>query len=397
MIESREELGRKLVEEYEAHKADESYKESLLYRYFREREERRAEGKLQSKESAREFLADKGEEKEYYLRLRVAYLAAGDEYQYITRDEYQEVRDALVDQLLRQKKMSAKTKKSLPGASQEELEDRLLKKQAADFVDNEKRERSSKKESDDVKLLRFFEQNSGQGNIPARDAGRPEAQEGRKLDEAFIKKCEKICRLLRDDMLEKEQTRVILPLYVEESTGAGIYLMGRDNIPETKIPRAHSKFPCYPCVVWYEECARERKIKWGSTSINRIPMDDRRMIFYLSVKGFFRVEEAVGYLMGLKENGSLKKGYRMDNAAMRFDVPPEELDTEFSSFFYAENSRQILSKKNLSKEEREILEREDREEEALRRREKSAGKEPEDGMTSRRGDRFRYGIGRKNG
>lgn len=46
MIESREELGRKLVEEYETHKADESYKESLLYRYFREREERRAEGKL---------------------------------------------------------------------------------------------------------------------------------------------------------------------------------------------------------------------------------------------------------------------------------------------------------------------------------------------------------------
>ena len=102
-------------------------------------------------------------------------------------------------------------------------------------------------------------------------------------------------------------------------------------------------------------------------------------------------------MMGLKENGSLKKGYRMDNAAMRYDVPPEELDTEFSSFFYAENSPQILSKENLSKEEREILEREDREEEARRRREKRAGKEPEDGMTSRRGDRFRYGIGRKNG
>ena len=116
MIESREELGRKLVEEYETHKADESYKESLLYRYFREREERRAEGKLQSKKSTRDFLADREEEKEYYLRLRVAYLAMGDEYQYITRDEYQEVRDALVDQLLKQKKMSAKTKASLPGA-----------------------------------------------------------------------------------------------------------------------------------------------------------------------------------------------------------------------------------------------------------------------------------------
>ena len=65
MIESREELGRKLVEEYETHKADESYKESLLYRYFREREERRAEGKLQSKKSTRDFLADREEEKEY--------------------------------------------------------------------------------------------------------------------------------------------------------------------------------------------------------------------------------------------------------------------------------------------------------------------------------------------
>ena len=178
MIESREELGRKLVEEYETHKADESYKESLLYRYFREREERRAEGKLQSEKSTRDFLADREEEKEYYLRLRVAYLAMGDEYQYITRDEYQEVRDALVDQLLKQKKMSAKTKASLPGASQEELEDRLLKKQAADFAGNEKRERSSKKESDDVKLLRFFERNSGQGDIPARDADMPGAQAG---------------------------------------------------------------------------------------------------------------------------------------------------------------------------------------------------------------------------
>lgn len=371
MIESREELGRKLVEEYETHKADESYRESLLYRYFKEREERRAEGKLQSEKSARDFLADKEEEKEYYLRLRVAYLAMGDEYRYITREEYQAARDALVDQLLKQKKMSAKTKASLPGESQEELEDRLLKKQAADFVYNEKRERSSKKESDDVKLLRFFEQNSGQGDIPARVAGMQEVQEGRKPDQALIKKCEKICRLLRDDMQKKEQTRAILPLFVEESTGAGLYLMGRDNIPETEIPKAHSGFPCYPCVVCYEECARERKIKWGSARIKGIPMDDRRMIFYMSVKGFFRVEEAVEYLKSLEENGSLKNGYRMDNAAMEYDVPPEELETEFSSFFYAEKSPQVLRKENLSEDEREIIEREDQEEEAIRRREKA--------------------------
>ncbi len=377
MIESREELGRKLVEEYETHKADESYKESLLYRYFREREERRAEGKLQSEKSTRDFLADREEEKEYYLRLRVAYLAMGDEYQYITRDEYQEVRDALVDQLLKQKKMSAKTKASLPGASQEELEDRLLKKQAADFAGNEKRERSSKKESDDVKLLRFFERNSGQGDIPARDADMPGAQAGRESDEAFIKKCEKVCRLLRDDMQKKEQTRVILPLYVNESTGAGIYLMGRDNIPETEIPKAHSRFPCYPCVVSYEECARERKIKWGSARIKGILMDDRRMVFYMSVKGFFKVGEAVEYLKSLKENGSLKNGYRMDNAAMEYDVPPGELDTEFSSFFYAERSPQILSKEDLDEEEREIIEREDREEEDARRREKARRKRSE--------------------
>lgn len=402
MIESREELGRKLVEEYETHKADESYGESLLYRYFKEREERRAEGKLQSRESVREFLIDKEEEKEYYLRLRVAYLAVGDEYQYITREEYQEVRDALVDRLLKQKKMSAKTKASLPGESQEELEDRLLKKQAADFVDNEKRERSSKKESDDVKLLRFFEQNSGQGHIPARDADRAKAQAGRKLDEAFIKKCEKVCRMLRDDMQKKEQTRVILPLYVEESTGAGIYLMGRDNIPETKIPKAHNSFPCYPCVVCYEECARERKIKWGSTSIKGIPMDDRRMIFYLSVKGFFRVEEAVEYLKRLEEDGRLGNGYRMDNAAMEYYMPPEKLDAEFSSFFCKE-SPQILSKEDLGEEEREIIEREDREEdrekEAARRREekKCVGKDKTDSMTDRRGDRFRYEIGGKKG
>lgn len=371
MIESREELGRKLVEEYETHRADESYRESLLYRYFKEREERRAEGKLQSEKSAREFLSDKEEEKEYYLRLRVAYLAMGDEYRYITREEYQEVRDALVDQLLRQKKMSAKTKASLPGESQEELEDRLLKKQAADFVDNEKRARSSKKESDDVRLLRFFEQNTGQGDTPARDAGMPEVQAGRKLDEAFIKKCERVCRLLRDDMQKKEQTRVILPLYVEESTGAGLYLMGRDNIPETEIPKARSGFPCYLCVVRYEECARERKIKWGSTRIKGIPMDDRRMIFYLSVKGFFTVGEAAEYLKGLKENESLKNGYRLDNAAMEYDVPPEELDAEFSSFFYADKCPQILGKEDLSKEEQEIIKREDQEEEAVRRREKA--------------------------
>lgn len=373
MIGSREELGRKLVEEYETHKTDESFQESLLYRYFKEREERRAEGKLQSKESARKFLSDKEEEKEYYLRLRVAYLAMSDEYRYITTEEYQEVRDVVVDQLLRQKKMSAKTRKSLPGESQEELEDRLLKKQAADFVDNEKRERSSKKESDDVKLLRFFEQRNGQGDIPARDAGMREAQAERKLDEAFIRKGEKICRLLRDDMQKKELTRVILPLYVEESTGAGIYLMGRDNIPETKIPKAHNSFPCYPCVVCYEECARERKINWGSASIKGIPMDDRRMIFYLSVKGFFRVEEAAAYLKRLKENGSLKNGYRMDNAAMEYDVPPEELDAEFSSFFYKE-SPQILSKEDLGEEDRNILEKENREEEVFRRREEDREK-----------------------
>lgn len=383
MIESREELGRKLVEEYETHKADESYRESLLYRYFKEREERRAEGKLQSEKSARDFLADKEAEKEYYLRLRVAYLAMGDGYQYITRSEYEEVKKILVNQLCSQKKMSEKTRESLRGElqeksegrllkeSQERLEDRLLKRQAADFVYNEKRERSSKKESDDVKLLRFFEQNSGQGDMPARVAGMQEVQAGRKPDQAFIKKCEKICRLLRDDMQKKEQTRVILPLFVEESTGAGLYLMGRDNIPETEIPKAHSGFPCYPCVVCYEECARERKIKWGSARIKGIPMDDRRMIFYMSVKGFFRVEEAVEYLKSLEENGSLKNGYRMDNAAMEYDVPPEELETEFSSFFYAEKSPQVLRKENLSEDEREIIEREDQEEEAIRRREKA--------------------------
>lgn len=370
MIESRKELGRRLVEEYETHKADGSYGESLLYRYFKEREERRAEGKLQSKESAREFLADKKEEKEYYLRLRVAYLAMGDEYGYITREEYQEVRGAVVDQMLRQKKMSEKEKKSLPGASQEELEDRLLKKQAADFVDNEKRERSSKKESDDVKLLRFFEQNSGQGDTPARDAGVPEAQAGRKLDEAFVKKCEKICRLLRDDMQKKEQTRVILPLYVEESTGAGLYLMGRDNIPETKIPKVQNSFPCYPCVVRYEECARERKIEWGGTRINGNLMDDRRMIFYLSVKAFSRVAEAVESLKRLEEKGGLKYGYRMDNAAMEYDVAPEGLDAEFSSFFY-KKSKRILGREDLGEKEREILEREDEEEETVRRREEA--------------------------
>ena len=147
--------------------------------------------------------------------------------------------------------------------------------------------------------------------------------------------------------------------------------MGRDNIPETEIPKAHSRFPCYPCVVSYEECARERKIKWGSARIKGILMDDRRMVFYMSVKGFFKVGEAVEYLKSLKENGSLKNGYRMDNAAMEYDVPPGELDTEFSSFFYAEKSPRILSKEDLDEEEREIMEREDREEEAVRRREKA--------------------------
>ena len=48
-----------------------------------------------------------------------------------------------------------------------------------------------------------------------------------------------------------------------------------------------------------------------------------------------------------------------------------ELDTEFSSFFYAEKSPRILSKEDLDEEEREIMEREDREEEAVRRREKA--------------------------
>lgn len=376
MIESREELRRELAEEYKTHKADKSCRDSLLCRYFREKEERRAREKLKSKESARKFLADKKEEKEYYLRLRVAYLAMGDRY--ITRDEYQEVRKALVDQLLGQKKLSEKTRKSLPGASQEELEDFLLERQADAFVDNESRVNNSKKENDDVRLLRFYERNSGQGDIPAHAVGRPEAQAGRKLDEAFIKKCEKVCRLLRNDMQEKEQTRVILPLYVEESTGAGIYLMGRDNIPETeisetKLPKAYTSLPCYPCVVCYEECAREKKIKWGSTRINGVPMDDRRMIFYLSVKVFGKVEDAAKYLSKeLEKNDSLKNGYRLDNAAMEYDVPPEELDAEFSSFFY--KKPQILSKEDLSEEEWKIIEREDREEEAARRREEDREK-----------------------
>ena len=177
-------------------------------------------------------------------------------------------------------------------------------------------------------------------------------------------------------MKKNEQTRVILPLYVEESTGAGLYLMGRDNIPETRIPRVHNSFPCYPCVVRYEECARERKIEWGSTGMG-IPMDDRRMIFYLSVKAFFRVAEAVEFLKHLEEKGGLKYGYRMDNAAMEYDVPPEGLDAEFSSFFYKE-SPQILSREDLSKEDRDILEKEDREEETVRRREEARRRRAEE-------------------
>ncbi len=86
---------------------------------------------------------------------------------------------------------------------------------------------------------------------------------------------------------------------------------------------------------------------------------------------------SVEYLKGLEENGSLKNGYRMDNAAMEYDAPPKELDTEFSSFFYAERSPQILSKEDLDEEEREIIEREDREEEDARRREKARRKRSE--------------------
>lgn len=208
--------------------------ESFLYPHFLQKKDTEAERVCLNKKMLFSV-------KDKYILAKGASLAY--EKKIITKAEYRELFFLANKSAKSGQKKRAELFESEPQNAQKQLEDRLLKDAIEGFIDNmlntkryddyfrRQSEKSNKaasakreKYTDAIEMLSaFYQHENGKENAnPELSANTFRSD----LSEEFIKSCGELHNLIRG---EKEWNYAFVPLYIDRDSGAGVYLIGKDN------------------------------------------------------------------------------------------------------------------------------------------------------------------------
>lgn len=195
---------------------------------------------------------------------------------------------------------------------------------------------------DDFDLLYQFQIYMGE-NGGMSDSRTPDSFDRAYPEEAHIQKCEELFRQLN----EERMTDIIVPLFCDSRSGAGVYLIGMDEIEEQKILTEGLTNPgsCVPCIIYYSDASS-------------VDMD--QMTFEMTVESFNTVRQAFEQYRRKAVKGAFFENYAMGNEDRGYGEAPEGADPLFCPFFQNTGNRRreiIRQEAQAEREERELRER----------------------------------------
>lgn len=325
---------------------------SFIYCYTRENKNIRAEVIGRAKESVIDY--SRRSKKDKYILLRSAYIAVGREL--MTEQDYAEILKLLLG-----KKLPAKYKcisgKEIVEKAEERFERQFLMGSINDYFYNlgyrsghndefgqitkvHNRQVKENGYNDEFLMLHEFNKFTDR-NGQNEQAGNP-VHSGEITDE-YIGKCTELYySLLRD-----KQTNVFVPLHIDSSTGAGIYIIGSERFPMDK-----DKELCHICIVCFD---------WVDVFQSESEKVADEIELHTSViKSYDSVPRAFKDFTKLQSNQEFFSRYPLEND----DMCPDGIDDRFIPYFIPREdiesrrrkSQALIVKNALNKEAERIHE-----------------------------------------
>lgn len=317
--------------------------DSFIYDYIRQNKDKRANAVARSKESLDEYFSRKKPDK--YIQIKAAYLAY--ESGLISREEYIQ-RFTLIASAKDKKTGQAKLPKCCSfdsdealKASQEYIENKILKGCVSDFFQNAGYRQSAENSDEyynktaekyvkekegyisDLDLWSAYYMYSSQGDTQSGEHYIPT------IDSEYLGKCQKLLSSLDNE----KYNEAIVPLYFDTVSGAGIFLIGGGRFDED------NKRNCRICLVNFN-CCLENVTEMNETS------------FSMLVTEYDSIEDAFFNLKKEIADGSLCENYSYEN-----DNRPYELDSCFEPFFrFSQREKQFDEKIIKIQKQKEELE-----------------------------------------
>lgn len=355
MIRNREEFIKALWEDYRNF-SEENREESFIYNYFKRKKDMKAQQIARDKNSLNEYQLKMKRDK--YIQLKSAYLAYLDEV--LTEEEYMDIFREVT--CTKKKNSSERTlpKKYEDLSGKEEIsmverkyEKRFLNGCISDFFQNAGYRVNKKNEVEEHKKLPDKHRKEKDGYTDELSmlyayyqyCGRAEEMKEvitntlPVLDEEYRNKCEKLLRILQ----KEKRKEVFVPLYVDTSTGAGIYIIGKNkyeeyteksNVYGSRDKQKEDGTTCFVCVIYF------------SAILDRISEFDE-MDISMMVESFDTLEEAFERFQAGISRQEFYENYPSENE----DILPEGADSNFDLFFvekrfgFAKEKEEAMRKK----------------------------------------------------
>lgn len=345
MIRNRDDFYQSIWEDYISFDEKERDK-SFIYGYLKKKKDYRAEIIGQSRETLFEYSKQKKRDK--YIMLKGAYIALK-KNGVITEQEYTEIFKGLIG-----KKDKASGKLAVPAKyegisgmqsidnAEKMFERRFLMGCAGDFFynlgyrinKNTEHGQSIKLENKHIKEDGYndeFDMLYQFSRYINEDIQENAAVSFGTFDEAYIEKCSKLYKA----MIKDGRTNGFIPLYIDNRTGAGIYIIGCDRFPEENTYKKTDDV-CLVCV-----------INFSMLDIITSYHDTDNISLEMSVEKIFRsVKKAFDYFTVFISESEGYKNYPDENDEELL----QSIDKEFNLFFISKTANAEILRISLENE-----------------------------------------------
>lgn len=271
MIKNRDDFFNMLWEDYISFDEKERDK-CFVYSYLKHKKDSRAEVIGRSREAVIEYSGQKKRDK--YILLKSAYLAM-EQNEVMTEEEYVDILKDLIGKNNIPKKYQNLCGKEAVDQAEKAFERRFLIGCVCDFFYNlGYRTNKNNEHSQSVKLPSKHLKEDGYNdefemmyrfslynNDDMTDTSEKGGSFG-SLDDEYIEKCSR----LYDVLLKEKNCMAFVPLYIDQATGAGIYIIGRDKFDEESVgyEKMSKNDVCLVCIVYFYTVDNIVKVKNSS-------------------------------------------------------------------------------------------------------------------------------------
>lgn len=340
MIKNRDDFFQMLWEDYISF--DEKDRDKcFVYNYLKQKKDIRAEVIGRSREAVIEYSEQKKRDK--YILLKSAYLAM-ERNEVMTEEEYVDILKDLMGKNNIPKKYQSLCGKEAVSQAEKAFERRFLIGCVCDFFYNlGYRTNKNNEHSQSVKLPSKHLKEDGYNdefemlyrfsiyNNDDMTETSPKGESFGSLDDEYIEKCSR----LYDTLLKEKNSMAFVPLYIDQATGAGIYIIGRDKFDEESIgyEKMNQKEVCLVCIVYFYAVDNILKVKGSSN-------DD--VYLTMSIKeNFNSVKKAFDSFLASVSDNDFYKFYPFEND----DRLPYGADKHFDLYFLSKEAVEDMRKK----------------------------------------------------